>query len=179
MEAQAGVCKTYYALRVFDQEHHEVETMFQSLASISELHPLFVRLTGLAQSRIAAHDASGELCAQMQCLEEELQMRITHLHKVAARVCAEYEGIQGVSPEACSPGTGATRGAGRCETEPVDARPGAPEECADAPAMRYERCTGATKTFNGWYKLLQHVRTIHKVPSSELKGTELLQKGNA
>ena len=86
MQARADLAKLFYEQQVFKQESNEIETMFENLKSISELKPMLANMTSLARSRAEAYGASSRIFQKLNSIDEEIQMRMQNLQKVAWRV---------------------------------------------------------------------------------------------
>ena len=129
VKARADLAKFFYEHQVFEQESNEIETMFENLKSISELKPMLANMTSLARSRAEAYGANSRIFQKLNSIDDEIQMRIQNLQKVAGKVFEDnLAGHTGCS---------------RMRTQQNDHR-AAPEDSQDKRATPESSSSGAT-----------------------------------
>ena len=77
-----------YTIQIFNENKAEVDSLFERLVSLTEVNSLMTRLTGLADSRAAAHKRSTELLLELEKKQQELEIRFKGLVKAAEKALA-------------------------------------------------------------------------------------------
>ena len=88
VDATVSFSTCLYTIQIFNENKAEVDSLFERLVSLTELNSLMTRLTGLADSRAAAHERSTELLLELEKKQQELEIRFKGLVKAAEKALA-------------------------------------------------------------------------------------------
>ena len=88
VDATVSFSTCLYTIQIFNENKAEVDSLFERLVSLTELNSLMTRLTGLANSRAAAHESSTGLLLELEKKQQELEIRFKGLVKAAEKALA-------------------------------------------------------------------------------------------
>jgi hypothetical protein len=165
VEAKVKFSQACMKLKVFSDAQHEVERLFQRLASWTEFKGLFVHIMGLAHARAEAASNSAELLGEVQRSSETLQLKFRGMQKVAARVAAEMQAAKEVAPSCDAPQPAAK--AARVAAEPAGGRVEQSSESASrrcfacgtqtlSPIKVFPDCPHIACTFGCYHQVADH-----------------------
>ena len=88
VDATVSFSTCLYTIQIFNENKAEVDSLFERLVSLTEVNSLMTRLTGLANSRAAAHESSTGLLLELEKKQQELEIRFKGLVKAAEKALA-------------------------------------------------------------------------------------------